>query len=51
VIVKIQDGGIFKWTCTICGNKWLPHKDEYKVLRCPNRKCRKLANYVGPKNG
>jgi hypothetical protein len=51
MIVKIEDGGVEKWCCTICGHKWMPRVDEVKQLRCPNRKCRKLAGYSGAKNG
>jgi hypothetical protein len=47
MIVKVQDGGLQKWKCTVCDTKWLPRKDEIKQLRCPNLDCRKLGTWRG----
>lgn len=44
MIVKVMAA---VWKCTACGDQWFPRKDEPKELRCPNRKCRKGADYMG----
>jgi DNA-directed RNA polymerase subunit RPC12/RpoP len=52
MIVKVEEGGILKWKCLICGKTWLPRIDqEYKYLRCANKACRKPVNFSGTKNG
>ena len=53
MIVRIidADNGTHKWHCTACGHKWFPRDDDPRQLRCPNRRCRKLANYRGGGRG